>query len=113
MSIYSNGAPVRLAIADGMPPLTRPLVQPLPCTGGVRGYALGGWAPRRHGVVVAISGHWYHSEDKQPGGRWTCRGCRATGGLGDVIDPKLARCPKPPSAQDVASALLGRTAVAA
>lgn len=113
MTIYSNHPPVRLPIADGMPPLTAPLIRPVPCmTPGLRAYSLGEFNPASgNAVTVTETGHWFHVADKlaedAPIGSWACRGCGIVVTT-SLLDPQIGRCTHPASDQDVASALLGR-----
>lgn len=118
MTIYSNHPPVRLSIADGMPPLTAPLIRPVPdMAPGLRAYSLGEWDPASgNAVTVTETGHWFHVADKlaqdAPAGSWTCRGCGIVVTV-SLLDPRLGRCTHPATGQGIASALLGRTAVSA
>ena len=92
------------ALAD-----TTPLIRPLACaTPGLRSFSVEGDAYRS--ITVTEMGHWFHVGDKlampddAPVG-WACRGCGVVA-TASLLAPSLGRCPKPASAQDIASALL-------
>lgn len=115
MTIYSNHPQVRLPIAEGMPPLTAPLVRPVDLFADVPGltmrvYSAGDVVPGLT-VVLAVTelGHWWRTDDRWNGAAGTlacapCRGC----GVPSLGADEHGRCPKPASQQDITSALLGR-----
>lgn len=57
-------------------------------------------------VHVTPRGHWYRSDDLRSAveTHHACRGCGRSACFDFTID--MVRCPKPPTAQDIASALL-------
>lgn len=109
MAIYSNFTGTWPPVAPGIE-LTAPLIRPVdvpPHMG--RAYALGDgetW------VRVTPLGHWRVAgpRDDAPMTRRECRGC---GGAWLVCVLEGERCSKAPSQQDIVSALLGRSVVAA
>jgi len=117
LTIYSNGAPVRLAIPDGVPASTRPILRLVPseddragslyATDGSRLYTVvpGEYRPGDPGLWISARGHWYLT------GEAFCRGCGLRAHL-NYIAGETAACPKRPSAQDIADALLRGAAVA-
>lgn len=112
MSIHDNAPRVQLALPEQAPDLTRPLIRPFACVKpGLRGYSRGEWDSDSNtdAVTIAESGHWFVVADKlrladdaQIG--WMCRGCGVVA-TGSLLAPDLGRCPKPATAQDIASAL--------
>jgi hypothetical protein len=116
VTIYYNNPPVRLAIADGMPPLTSPLVRPVklpPEMGRLFTATPGEYGYKSIAVQITPRGHWYRTDDERDGftNDTLCRGCGHHGHFDYILD--YVRCPKPATAQDITCALLGRTAVAA
>lgn len=116
--IYSNGPAAQLEFPDAGNLAarlkdTRPLIRPVTdVAAGVRAYSLGEWnSPAADTLIVTEAGHWFRFNDGVHA-TWTCRGC-GTVVIGSFIDLVDGACPKPPSHQDVANALLGRQAVAA
>ena len=116
MSIYRNGSEVVLEFPDAAQ-LTLPLIQPV-ATGGtgtrVYRYAAGTFpADGSDMLFVTASGHWYRMDDEQdPARPMPCRGC----GAAEVTYADLGatdRCLRPPTSQDIADVLLGRSAVSA
>lgn len=115
MNTYDNGLAVRVAPPAAAPiglSDSRPLVQSLMLPHGVTSghwYTAGlnshglpvGRGETRVDAFVGDTGHWWLNTD--PGLETTCRGC---GWGGDFVGTFAARCPKPASAQDIASALL-------
>lgn len=113
--IYSNGSTGLVGFPDAVP-LTRPLIRPveIPLAVG-RAYtayldAHGRRAASTEDAVwvrVSPRGHW------RLGGPGSVRECLGCGARWLVCLLEDVACPKGASAQDVATALLGRTAVAA
>jgi hypothetical protein len=113
LSIYLNQPDVQLELPDDAPAASQPVIRPFACVKpGLRGYSRGEWdlASNTDAVTVTESGHWFHTADKlaladgAPIG-WMCRGC-GTVATESLLAPELGRCPKPATAQDIASALL-------
>lgn len=100
-------------------PATTPLIRPVDLFEDVpnlamRMYSAGEVVPGLTVVVVVTElGHWWRTDDRWNGAPGTlacapCRGC----GLPSLNADERGRCTHPASHQDVAAALLGRTAVA-
>jgi|SRR5882724_13097862 len=115
MSIYSNGSAFQLPLPDRAPALTKPVVHalPHPRSGSGRTYATYTAQGATAGLLrVTPRGHWYREQDA------ACRGCGTVlvgpaAGMArtDAVLDQGGRCAHRATAQDVASALLGRTAV--
>ena len=98
------------AVAD-----PRPLIRPLPVDGDVAGrvFTTGRDAAGRFArpvfqlrLTVTGRGHWYRSDDEPDAlhNDTVCRGCGHHGHFDYILDYKP--CPRPATAQDIASALL-------
>lgn len=121
MTIYDNAPQVLLELQLTAPGLTLPRIRQIE-TGrsGARIYErasddVDGYADPTGAdlLFVTPAGHWYRADDQQdPQQPMPCRGCDVAG-LDYVHLDQRGRCPRPPSAQDIADALLGRSAVAA
>jgi hypothetical protein len=109
MTIYSNGPEAVLEPPMFAPPLTQPLIRPVPAHGGVRVYRYAEAAFPADGsdmLFVTASGHWYRMDDEQdPQRPMPCRGCGAAEATYADVDA-LGRCPKAPSQQDIVRALM-------
>jgi hypothetical protein len=112
--IYSNGSPQLLDFPEAVP-LTQPLIRPLPSKhGSGRTYVMYTGQGATAGLVrVTPRGHWYREEDA------ACRGCGTVlvgpaAGMArtDAILDQGGSCVHRATGQDIATALLGRQAVA-
>lgn len=115
MTVYSNGPEVQLGFPDAAQ-LVAPLIQPVAAGNGARIFRRDDGAFPADGsdlLFVTPAEHWYRADD-EPDVQvpMPCRGCGASGKSYIALDAH-GRCPRPPSAQDIADALIGRTAVAA
>lgn len=121
MSIYLNQPEVQLELPDHAPDTSQPLIRQIE-TGrsGARIYEratddIDGYVDPHGGDLLFVTpgGHWYRADDQPDSSKpMPCRGCRASGLDYAQLDEQ-GRCPKPATAQDIASALLGRSVVSA
>src|SRR5438309_4082717 len=116
MSIYSNGSAFQLPLPGHAPALTGTVIQTLRHPSGAgRTHTTCTAQGETAGLLrVTPRGHWYRVEDA------ACRGCGTAlvgpaAGMArtDAVLDRGGRCAHPVTAQDIATALLGRTAVAA
>lgn len=112
--IYSNGPAVVLELPEHLPPANQPLIRPVPLALDLGGslFAAGRSGFDQIGVRVTGRGHWYRTDDERDGRHndTVCRGCGHHGHFDYILDYRP--CAHPASHQDVASALLARSAVA-
>jgi hypothetical protein len=117
VSIYRNELPPTLEFPSWVPALAQPLLGPADeeVSPGTRLYALFDYSRPETTLLVTRGGHWYRlgfEADVDSAGNWVCRGCGAPAATGRLLD-ETGRCWRPPHGQDIASALLARTAMTA
>jgi len=113
--IYSNGPAVRLEAAPQAVPVTAPRIRPLPIPAALgRAYTADLDAHGRRVGAESDAAVWLRVT---PTGHWRVVGlaeevaCRGCGDEWLACQLETVRCPRPATAQDIASALLDRTAV--
>jgi hypothetical protein len=112
VSIYRNSA-TALDLPPEAPDVSRPLVRPLVLPPEIdgRAYTAGQVVDGLMVVLfVAANGHWWRSDD--PSVRDVGEMCRGCGTTAYLLSAK-GKCPHPPSQQDIATALVGRSGVSA